>query len=452
MSNKIKSFILTAAVLCAGSLSAQTPTFESGAFYIDDVAVLSGVSIIDGTDSALLSSGTGCDLKSGTTPVGSFIEAVSKGILFRGDTLDVAVRLDIMAGTNSAIVTFRSLNDKELRFSSSLKLEKKSKVRMDAGHIAVSGVNGVGLAFNPDSFNAPEKTSREVRLVSKPAKAVNARLVYSHPAGKGAGFFNLVSETAAPRSLPVQFVFIGASTCAYSKPSRNASRGWGMILPFWFEKSGFESFNHARAGTSFTTFVHGGCWEKAKKDIKPGTIVTIQFGINENYHKVNAAGVDRFMTDEAYADSLRSFAKYIRSVGATPVFVTPLASRNFSNGELIPDKLRNGKGAVMKVVGEELGVTIIDQSTMSAAWIKSLGEEKSKDMFCWYGPGIYKEGKFINGKQDNTHLNQYGAFKYTRLLSDEFIRVIPEIAPFFRDAKYYELEAAFGPIPIWSIQ
>jgi len=436
-------------------------------YFVGKTLGLGGIAIWDGEKVVPLEMTAKRVAKVGKTAVGHFAEVASYGILYQNDTVDIAIRVDVLDNSREAIVTARCLSGQKVRFVTGVNFNKDARVKFGKSYISVWGKHqanvsqapvpiGGGMAFNPEVFTTVEKTENMVRLISEPSQAVNTRVVAASvkesELNTAAKFEKYVIAMKAPRALPILFALTGDSTCTNVKSSNSPQRGWGQLLPFWFEGSGLTVHNYAVSGTSVVTFVHKGFWAKASKDFKPGAFVTVCFGINENYHKKVEGGVDRYASNEAFADSLRSFASQIRAAGATPVFITPLANRRFVDGKFEQEPKRAGKAKVARDVASEIGVYMIDGIEISGKWLESVGDEPSKDFFCWYGPNIYKGPKSVNGKEDNTHLNQYGAYKYSGMLAPEFIKLVPELAPFLKEAKYSEVEAEFGPISIWGIK
>ena len=390
--------------------------------------------------------------KSGNTPVGHFIEWVSTGIVCQSDTVTVSLRVDFVDGSRDAILTARGLSGQKVSFVADLTPSKGTKIKQGSGWICIPGKAAV--AFNPGMCLETVKTKSGLRIISSPAVAVNAKVTLASATDEAvnspAKLEQYAKEMTAPLPLPIRFILTGASTCANHKISRGPSRGWGQILPFWFDKTCVEVHNFAVSGSSIKSFAKHGAWAKTQKDFRKDAIVTIQFGINEPFHK--ESDPYRFCTNEEFADSLRSYISTIRAAECYPLLLTPMSSRNFVNGKLVLPPLRVEKAGIINAVGAELNVGIVDGLHISADWITSMGEEKAKDCFSWYGPGVYKGGKHPEGYKDDTHPNQYGSYKYSGLLAKEFVRHFPKLAPFLRDAAYCEVEAELGPISIWSIR
>lgn len=80
---------------------------------------------------------------------------------------------------------------------------------------------------------------------------------------------------------PVTIHLVGDSTMADKpNPSENPERGWGQMLPALLPDS-VEVRNHARNGRSTRSFIDQGLWAAALAEIRPGDVVFIQFGHND---------------------------------------------------------------------------------------------------------------------------------------------------------------------------
>lgn len=431
-------------------------------YFVGKTVGLGGISLWDDGKIVKLSMTEGRVARVGKTAAGSYAEIISYGIPYGGDKVDISVRVDVYDGSRDAIVTARSLTGKEVEFVTGVNFNSGSKIKVADGHISIWGkhpVNvskhpvpiGGGMCYDPSLFGAPEETGGMVRIISKPCKAVSTKIVSAsvkeRQLGKARRFHKYVMNMTAPIKTPVRLHLTGDSTCTNAKPKRGAHRGWGQMLHFFFDKQNVEVRNWAISGTSSRSFKDKGWWAKAVAEFRPGDIVTVQFGINDSSN--SKANPDRATTLEAFADTLRSYVREIRAHECRPVLMTVLASRTFKNGEYEPAAKRLERNEVIIKIAQEMNVPLIDCHSISVDWIKGMGDLKSRNRFCWFGPGFYPDNeKAKDGKKDNTHMNQVGAFEFAPMMADELIRIFPELAAFRKGAEYSEAEAEFGPIPI----
>ena len=191
----------------------------------------------------------------------------------------------------------------------------------------------------------------------------------------------------------------------------NPERGWGMMLPNFVDDS-FRVVNYAQNGRSTKSFIDRGLWNKVYDALQPGDYVFIQFGHND----AKADDPERYAPAfGAYQDNLRRFIRGAREKGATPVLLTPVARRWFKDGKL-DRNCHTDYPAAMKQVADEMGVTLLDITTVSLDWLESLGDEASKAYFM-----------ISTGKDDNTHTVARGARKVTELVCEAVKAQIPAI-------------------------
>ena len=199
---------------------------------------------------------------------------------------------------------------------------------------------------------------------------------------------------------------VGDSTMSNKPDLEFPERGWGQILPMFFDSS-FVIENHAQNGRSSRSFRYEGRWDSVISKVKPGDFVVIQFGHNDDVE----TKIGRHSTIEEYSYNLKEFANKTLEKGAYPILCTPIIRRNFVGGELL--ETHGEYPNAVKKVASELNVPLIDLHAMSKELVLSLGEEKSIPLFLHIQPGLYKNTP--NGKTDNTHLSGEGATKIASL-------------------------------------
>lgn len=214
---------------------------------------------------------------------------------------------------------------------------------------------------------------------------------------------------------PITIFTIGDSTMSNKKLDNNGQeRGWGQMLPAFFNSENVVVDNHAVNGSSSKSFINEGRWDKVLVKIKKGDYVFIQFGHNDQ--KPN----EKRHTDpgSTFDDNLRKFVNETRAKGATPVLFSSIIRRNFNEeGILIDthgDYLKSPKN-----VAEELGVAFIDLNKITHDLVQGLGVEPSKELFMWVGD-----------KQDNSHLRIKGGRIVAKLAAQAIVEKVPALADF----------------------
>lgn len=210
----------------------------------------------------------------------------------------------------------------------------------------------------------------------------------------------------------INIYLIGDSTMADKpgNPEENPERGWGQLLPIYFNKK-VAIYNHAVNGRSSESFIGEGRWETVLKELKSGDYVFIQFGHNDQKIK------DPKRFTNPYTGYRRNLEKYVnetRAKGAYPILLSSIVRRKFNEHGTLKDT--NGAYPFMaRTVAENMNVPFIDMQLMTEDYVKKLGPEKSKEIYLWVNKGEYE--KFPDGKEDDTHLNIKGATEYAGMVA-----------------------------------
>ena len=227
-------------------------------------------------------------------------------------------------------------------------------------------------------------------------------------------FFLLLSLTAFhPADDQLTIFLCGDSTLADKLPADAPETGWGMVLPSYFNEA-VKVQNHAVNGRSTKSFITEGLWQKAL-DAKPD-FVLIQFGHNDSHARTEPKATDA-ATD--FRDYLRRYIQETRSIGATPILVTPMHRRAFTPDGKLSDNLKPYADA-MKAVAAETKVAVIDLHSKSGLLFAKQGEVESMD--------------FANRPEDRTHFNEKGARAMAELVMQGLPTAEPALKPYLKSA------------------
>lgn len=237
------------------------------------------------------------------------------------------------------------------------------------------------------------------------------------------------ATTVAAAERPTHVYLVGDSTCADKKLDKeNPERGWGQLFRAFFDTEVVVE-NHAMNGRSTKSFRDEGRWEVIYNALQAGDYVFIEFGHNDE--KVDRPKVGS--VPEVFAENLRRYVRETREKGATPILLTPIARRHFTEeGQLkkthgeYPDRVRQ--------VAAEMEVTLLDMEPLTEAWLQELGDEASRDYFVWVKAGT--SPLYPDGKEDNTHLNVRGAHVISRMVADCLKKQVPALADHLRIADF----------------
>lgn len=245
---------------------------------------------------------------------------------------------------------------------------------------------------------------------------------------------------------------IGDSTMANkSLAGGNQERGWCHVLGGFFTED-IVVDNHAVNGRSSKSFIDEGRWDVVLKKMKPGDYVFIQFGHNDE--KPNP---DRHTDPGTTFDAnLKKFVEETRAKGGIPVLFNSIVRRNFrvnenavTEDDFRKDKLETVKEGEILIdthgeylnsprnVAKELNVPFVDMNKLTHDLVQGMGAEESKKLFMWIPEGKY--AACPKGRQDNTHLNVYGARTIARIAVEAIAKEVPALAPYVR---YYDFVVA----------
>lgn len=262
-------------------------------------------------------------------------------------------------------------------------------------------------------------------------------------------FFLFSSFSSSPTRITI--FTIGDSTMANkSLKGGNQERGWGQMLGGFFSED-IVVENHAMNGRSSKSFINEGRWDAVLSKMKKGDYVFIQFGHNDEKPQPERH-TDPGTTFDA---NLERFVNETRAKGGIPVLFNSIARRNFGQNPnaVLDDDVRRDIDKVAKPsqgevlidthgayldsprnVAGKLDVPFVDMNRLTHDLIQNLGNENSKKLFMWIPAGIY--AACPNGREDNTHLNVYGARHIAGLTIPLIIKVVPALAPYVRHYDY----------------
>lgn len=276
----------------------------------------------------------------------------------------------------------------------------------------------------------------------------------------------LIGLTSANQKSPITIFMIGDSTMA-NKPLEkdNQERGWGQMLSGFFTDD-VRIDNHAVNGRSSLSFINEGRWDKVLEKIQPGDYVFIQFGHNDEKPQENR----HTEPGSTFDANLRRFCEEARSKGGIPVLFNSIVRRAFFvNENAVVEDDNFGKAITLKQEGDtliethiltrpdgsianylespkavarELGVAFVDMNRITHDLVQGMGPEASKRLYCW----IPKHTNLASpeGREDNTHLNIYGARMVCKSTIDAIGEAVPALKPFIRHYDYVVAQDGSG--------
>lgn len=213
----------------------------------------------------------------------------------------------------------------------------------------------------------------------------------------------------------ISIYMIGDSTMAIKKENRRPETGWGEKMQQFFNDNA-QIKNHAVNGRSSKSFIDEGRWQTVYDSLKPGDYVFIQFGHNDQKYKDSTRYTN---PTTIYKQNLIRYILESREKGANPVLLTSIARRKYNEYGVFIDS-HGLYPTATREVAKEYDVPLIDLHLLTEKLILSKGEENSKRLYLILEPG--ESENYPEGKEDNTHLNAYGASEVAKLVVDEITR------------------------------
>lgn len=197
----------------------------------------------------------------------------------------------------------------------------------------------------------------------------------------------------------------GDSTVAPGPLDDSGVAGWGAALHLFVEE---PVHNEAIGGATTASFRAEGRWRDVLDQTRPGDVVVIQFGHNDQKDP------DALAATGGYSDNLRAFVHEVRAVGGMPVLGTSVERRLFTDdGDL---RLSHGPyPAAVRALGAELNVPVIELLGFTRWLYAWMGQQDSWRLFGHTNPD--------GGAQDNTHFGAFGAKTVAAFVAQQ-LRVI----------------------------
>ena len=200
----------------------------------------------------------------------------------------------------------------------------------------------------------------------------------------------------------MKILLAGDSTVANCPTYEYPMSGWGaQLAPHVCTQATVHNF--AKGGASTESFRDEGLWDSLLAEAGGGDLVLIQFGHNDQKKPHLAART-------GYAANLRTMVAQVRALGGLPVLCTSVERRHFlagpSSDAALEESLEDYP-EVVREIGLELGVPVIDLNAWTRGLYLRLGRDGSKALFCHFEPGTH--AYWPDGLTDNTHFSQQGA-------------------------------------------
>ncbi len=156
------------------------------AYIVGKTVGFGGIALWDGTREVKLVATKGRTARVANTKKGSYIEMIAYGVSYKGDLVDIMIRIEMNAKHRDAKVTASELSGKKVCFLTGINYHEGQKVTLGDDYISVWGLHpaenlsipvGAGMFFSGKDFPHAEKVEDMVRLISEPTAKVSTRVI-----------------------------------------------------------------------------------------------------------------------------------------------------------------------------------------------------------------------------------------------------------------------------------
>jgi lysophospholipase L1-like esterase len=247
----------------------------------------------------------------------------------------------------------------------------------------------------------------------------------------------------------IRIFTIGDSTVQDYTAGYYPRKGWGQVLPIFFNTANVSVINKAVGGTSSKSF-YNSFWPAVRDGLQAGDFVFIQFGINDR----NNADTARYApTGGVFESYLTKFVNETKAKGAYPVLVATLRRNSWNaDGVTVYDAYHDHPIAT-RTVAKNLGVPLIDLDAKAKVLLESVGQTYStRLLYNNYVAGEYPN--YPSGNADDVHFQEMGAIEMAKLIAQGIRDLssdvnVSKLIPFLKPE--YQIAVAVNPIGADSV-
>jgi len=159
----------------------QKEGWGSDQYKVGTTVGLGGIWLWDGENSVFLNPVSKRTARVNKEANTSYMEMLSEGIPYKGDTIDVLVRVTVFSGLREAKVEAFALCDKPVQFLTGINYHPGTKTKEGSNYICTWGLHpedvaafplniGAGIIYQPTDFMKVVKAEKQYMLISKPTK------------------------------------------------------------------------------------------------------------------------------------------------------------------------------------------------------------------------------------------------------------------------------------------
>lgn len=235
---------------------------------------------------------------------------------------------------------------------------------------------------------------------------------------------DIISDDKEELSTQTLFLVGDSTVCSFNDTTYYYPRaGYGTKIGDYLDTDKIIIENLALSGRSSKSFLVETNYTTLTTNISEGDFLLIGFGHNdEKAETARYTNPNTAITDSgSFKYSLyENYIKLAQDRGAIPILCTPIVRRSksgtFSDSEIhitsdSGEFVGGDYAQAIRDLGEELGVTVIDNTSSTKLLYEALGVSESLNLHAWTSSS--------EASVDNTHTNVYGASNIAYLISKE---------------------------------
>jgi lysophospholipase L1-like esterase len=212
----------------------------------------------------------------------------------------------------------------------------------------------------------------------------------------------------------VAVLLAGDSTVAACPPHEAPMSGWGASLGGALPAgSAVRSF--ATGGATTASFRADGLWGALLAEARPGDVVLLGFGHNDQ-KSTEPDALERF------TERLHAMVDDVAARRGRAVLCTPVQRRRFVAGALVDT--HGGYPAAIRDLAARLGAGVVDLTALTTTLLQDAGEEGSRALLTHLPAGAHPN--YPDGIADDTHVSFTGADAVAALVADRILPLLEE--------------------------
>jgi len=204
-------------------------------------------------------------------------------------------------------------------------------------------------------------------------------------------------------------ILVGDSTVRNGRGDGvNGQWGWGDFLAPYFDTSRINVVNRAVGGTGARSFGPLGYWDATLALVKPGDVVMIQFGHNDNGARGPLRGTGdateeredpvtkQKATVRTFGAYLRKYVADLRAKGATPILCSLIPRNIWKDGKIV--RTRDSHADWTREVAASEHVAFVDLYETIASRYDAMGQATVNPLFADGRVHTTKDGAELNAE------------------------------------------------------